>query len=69
MKTKHFLLLVLAFIISIPNYAQRPQRTEFGDIVITSCVDMFTRLCYGKGTLEIVSSKKPISISFENIKK
>ena len=68
MKTKHFLLLVLAFIIAIPNYAQKPKKTEMGDIVITSCVDKVTELFYGKGNLEITSSKKPISISFEDIK-
>ena len=68
MKTKHFLLLVLAFIIAMPNYAQKPKKTEMGDIVITSCVDKVTELFYGKGNLEITSSKKPISISFEDIK-
>ena len=68
MKTKHFLLLVLAFIIAIPNYAQKPKKTEMGDIVIISCVDKVTELFYGKGNLEITSSKKPISISFEDIK-
>ena len=68
MKTKHFLLLVLALIIAMPNYAQKPKKTEMGDIVITSCVDKVTELFYGKGNLEITSSKKPISISFEDIK-
>ena len=31
MKTKHFLLLVLAFIIAMPNYAQKPKKTKIGD--------------------------------------
>ena len=54
MKTKHFLLLALAFIIAIPNYAQKPKKTKIGDIVINCCVNKETGEMYGSGTLKIV---------------
>ena len=69
MKTKHFLLLVLAFIIAIPNYAQKPKKTKIGDIVINCCVNKETGEMYGSGTLKIVPILSPeIKFSFADIK-
>ena len=69
MKTKHFLLLVLAFIIAIPNYAQKPKKTKIGDIVINCCVNKETGELYGSGTLKIVPILSlEIKFSFADIK-
>ena len=69
MKTKHFLLLVLAFIIAIPNYAQKPKKTKIGDIVINCCVNKETGEMYGSGTLKIVPILSlEIKFSFADIK-
>lgn len=69
MKTKHFLLLVLAFIIAMPNYAQKPKKTKIGDIVINCCVNKETGELYGSGTLKIVPFLSPvIKFSFADIK-
>ena len=69
MKTKHFLLLVLALIIAMPNYAQKPKKTKIGDIVINCCVNKETGEMYGSGTLKIVPILSlEIKFSFEDIK-
>ena len=69
MKTKHFLLLVLAFIIAMPNYAQKPKKTKIGDIGINWGVNKEAGELYGSGTLKIVPFLSPvIKFSFADIK-